>query len=288
MGSRASIGKVDSRLYTRAFALRAVHDFPEDFPITEASEGFRLGLFLPRHQESSVFCPARIVALCGQGLAVAWHPSEGQSPVRLALGALIFIESGRVLLHGWLRFLTSSAEVEVPYSGRDSHMIDEFLALLRHRYLPAPLGRHNTTQRSFGGMLDPKFAHAVSELDPGEQLICSFFSPAVRRTERRGVFRSEKWRPAEFLGVTDRRLLWITDCIDGRYERYGTASRYAPSGALSRLMFGESGKQREIVVDLRRRVRWKVPVPPEHWEDAGTFVRKVRNLRNYGKSSGRG
>jgi hypothetical protein len=125
--------------------------------------------------------------------------------------------------------------------------------------------------------LDLKFGYArSSEIDTGERVLVEFFSPAEKQIRRRWVFRFDHWSPADLVCFTDRRLLWITDRYEGRYQRYGSISRYAPLRDVSGLSCERTPDACQLRLALRPGVSWQVPVPVAMHEQAAGFAEEAR------------
>src|SRR3989442_337546 len=133
----AAASCVDSRLYRFVFGIRSPDDLPADFDPAETSEEFRIGVFLPtddlRPRDKERY-PARVLLLARRTLVILAHPSAKEPPSRIALDDLQFVESGEILLHGWLRFGARQLGRTLLYSTCASRPVDQFLRRLRGEY----------------------------------------------------------------------------------------------------------------------------------------------------------
>jgi hypothetical protein len=98
---------IDSRHYILAFELRSAGDCPPDFKLPASLAGFDTGVFLPRDDpdwfgRSSY--PPRLLLLKGRMLYIVAHPSARDAPALCEMGQISSVESGHMLLKGWLRF----------------------------------------------------------------------------------------------------------------------------------------------------------------------------------------
>jgi len=110
---------IDSRDYMLAFELRSIDDCPPDFELPSSMAGFDAGLFLPRGDRDWLgqpLYPPRILLLKGGWLHIVSHPSTGDLPRRCAIEQIASVESGQMLLKGWLRFTGSGFDCTVGYN----------------------------------------------------------------------------------------------------------------------------------------------------------------------------
>lgn len=274
--------QVDSRAYAFAYALRKISDFPADFPVTGADFGFVIGVFLPREQTGMFGTPRyppRILVLTEHHVIIATHPALGRDDVCVPLEKIAVIESGRFLLDGWLTIVTRDARHCFRYNARDSKPVDEFLLKLRELLLPARTGVASDRAVPFGSRLDLKFRNAkAAELDCGECILASFFSPAMRLTTQRWLFRRESWTAADYVAITDRRLLWITDRYDGHRQEFGTMNSYTSRSRLSGGRCTCSDMGCELAFRITEGIAWRVPVPLGSREQAEKFLDEVRQI----------
>jgi hypothetical protein len=173
------------------------------------------------------------------------------------------VESGHMLLKGWLRFAGSGFDCAVPYNTRGSPSVQTFLRHLRREWLGAGrTGELPESHRVDG--LDIKFSNALDgELDPGETVRSLAFQPPLRA------------RSGDLLVLTDRRLLWITDREKGFRSRYGSIASYAPLAAVRSVELGPDG----VLVALNGGLSWHVPVAPERLRDVAPIAQTLPPCR---------
>jgi hypothetical protein len=270
---------VDSRQYIIAYAIRSLEDAPADFPIPAGDVGFRMGLFLPRDKpdwfgRSSY--PARILLLSGGAIVILPHPKMGEPVIRISLQELLFVEAGHILLIGWLRFVEKDCEHKLPYNTRCQPSVEEFLRVLREEYLPGTPGMGPCGPFGFGEPLDVKFRNAEHfELDASERVLFRFFSPTTKMTRRRWMLRSKSRAPGDLVAVTDRRVLWITERVQERYELYGTVTRSAPFRALAQLTCQRTDGNCALSVKFASEASWRIPLPLERQAEAHRFAGEI-------------
>ncbi len=272
---------IDSRQYRFIYGIRSLADLPEDFPVPETNGGFRFGVFLPQ-DELRLFgrrYPARIVMLCPGSLVIRAHPSAGEAPTFVPLEAVQFVESGHILLYGWLRLVSNGSDRTLLYNTCASRAVDELLLRLREDCLPSFTGIHRPSGAGiFGPPSDLKMHNAEStELDPQEQVLLRFFSPVVSRNQKWWGYKRELRSPADLVLLTDRRLLWITDRYQDRYERYGTVCRYAGVGNVVDLACHPGEQGTVLTVQFRWGGPWRIPISSEMQAELHSFVDAARH-----------
>ncbi len=251
----SAVEEADSRQYRFAFIADSWDQLPADFGVPQASRGFRSALFLPRHDcgwfGRSLY-PPRVIFLYPDAIEICAHRSCYEEPTRIPLRELQFVEVGRILLSGWLRFAGERSDRILLYNTVSSRPVDWFLAALREAYVPAQAaGEYH--RAPFRGPLDLKFRNACrQELDLGEEMLVQFFHAARRTVRRIGPFKRESWSASDLLGITDRRILWITDRHCGRYQRYGRVTSFAPLASVS----GCAWRREPIRPEHCRHARW--------------------------------
>lgn len=225
----------DSRQYRYPYLIRIKDDIPTDFGGTLPA--FRNGLFLPRDDPDwfgrSAYAP-RIVLLTPGALYIYVHPAARDGPSEIPVDECLTIESGHALLMGWLTFRGRKADRTLPYNTRINRPVHEFLRALLAEF-PVPRQSSDFPRLApLGEPLNLKFRNALAdELNPGEEILTSFFNPA--REEKRGLwFLSwKRWTPADLVVLTSRRVLWITDRHHGEHLMYGSVCHSAPIGGIA-------------------------------------------------------
>jgi hypothetical protein len=260
--------------------------------------------------------PTRILLLSGAAIVILSHPKTREPVVRIPLPELLFVEAGHILLIGWLRFVENGSEHRLPYNTRSARPIEEFLRVLREEYLPGTSGRacpaptlrpgrgegvpsgslapapHVPSGRErdhavgasggasgFGEPLDLKFRNAeYFELDAGERVLFRLFSPATRKIRRHWIFRWESRAPGDLVALTNRRVLWITDRVQERYEAYGTVTRFAPVRALAQVTCQRTAESCALSVEFSSEASWRIPLSPERRAGADRFAEECGSV----------
>jgi hypothetical protein len=222
---------IDSNRCAIAYQVRSLRDVPACFQVPEADHAFQSGLFLPREQPNWLgksSYAARVVLLSARALVTLTHPNSKAPAVRIPLQDLLFFEVGHNTRRGWLRFVEKGIEHRLPYERHCDRAVGEFLRAFREAYLPGN-GLSTIAPSEFGEEPDLKFDNAERfELLPGEQVLFQFFSQANKSLTARWLLPWESWTASDLLAVTSRRVLWITDRVEGRYDFYATVTRSAP------------------------------------------------------------
>ena len=273
---------VDSRQYIFAYSIRSLPDLPGDFPVPQADNGFRIGIFLPRDPPDwfghSAY-PPRIVLLSRDAIMVFAHPKFGEAPIRIPLADLAYYETGHFLLIGWLRMGAGQTEINLPYNTRSQRAVDEFLFELERTYLPARQETGDARESSttvFGSSLDIKFANALKGiLDIGERVQVCFFNPPFERWCKSWLFRVRTYDAGDLIALTSRRIMWVTDRRKEHHDRYGTVTRAAPAYTVIGARCERTGIDIDLTIHFISGVTWIVPLPFERYEVARRFAQQI-------------
>ncbi len=286
MGDRPVI---DSRDYIVAFELRSTDDCPPDFELPYSVAGFETGLFLPRGDRDwfgRPSYPPRILLLKDGALHIFSHPSTGEQPRQVAMDQIASVESGHILLKGWLRFTGAGFDHSVPYNTRGFRSVFRFMRRFRDELLRGGLRLANSPV-PFGEGLDVKFANALAlELDSGESVLMRAFQAPTQMVSRTWLLPRHHWIAGDLLALTSRRLLWITDRERGSHSRYGSVASYAPFDAVLGINLTSGRSGHILQVGLNDGSSWQVPIPLNSpWdcrriaEDFGAAI-KIQRRRN--------
>jgi hypothetical protein len=219
---------VDSRDYIVPFAIANLEAVPRDFARSDLP-GFHCGVFLPR-PDPGLFgrssCPPRVLLLTCSTLVVLNHPSGGVPPAEIMLSDISSLETGNMLLRGWMDIGAGKTASRVEYNTRCYSPIHDFLRELRRAVFPRVKGG-DIQWAHFGDEFDDvKFSRAGdSELDAEEIVGPSFLSLPRRHVRRVWMIHGEIWQPGDLVTLTDRRFIWITDRYKGVREPYGRVTR---------------------------------------------------------------
>jgi hypothetical protein len=274
---------VDSRRYIVAFQLRSANDWPPDFELPSTLAGFDTGIFLPRDDpdwfgRSSY--PPRILLLQGSALHMVSHPTAGEPPRRWELEQISSVESGHMLLKGWLRFTGPGFDCTIRYNTRGFPPVHGFMRCFRDRLPRDPsgagpwpattaalLGPPETSEGPLGTSLDIKFTNALArELDSGEIVVMQVFQPPREERSRSWLLLRRRAIAGDLLALTGRRLLWITDRERGYYSRFGSIASYAPFDAVASIGLTSGGGGDMLQVDLNSGSAWQIPMTSESRE----------------------
>jgi len=267
---------VDSRQYRFAYEIATLSDAPDDFDLSGASEHTLGGLFLPRDDPAwfGRSVPPRVLLISPSDLTMFSHPYAGISPIMLPLASIDIVESGHALLIGWIHIHYADATIMLPYNTRSARPVDRFIRRLRTLVFSPACTPHNH-ERTFGAELDIKFRNARrEEIDDGECIYASFFQPPTELPRRFGWLSLRRWSPGDFIALGDRRVLWISDRIDGRYDRYGVVARYGRIASRSTLEFHPD--RRDLVLSLGANQTWRIPIRAEWVGTALSFTERTR------------
>jgi hypothetical protein len=231
--------------------------------------GFDAGLFLPRDDpdwfgRSSY--PPRILLLKRGALHIVFHPNAGEPPRRWELERISSVESGHMLLKGWLRFTGSGFDCTVRYNTRGLPPVLRFMQAFRAKLLRGARP-HGTSVVQYGAGLDIKFGNALAgELDSAETVLMHVFRPPEVRPGRWPLSR-RRMIAGDLLALTDRRVLWITDRDGGSYSRFGSIASYAPFDAEASIGITTGRRGDMLQVDLKSGSAWSLPMMSESREE---------------------
>jgi hypothetical protein len=265
--------EIDSRQYAFAYLIRSPEQIPADFPVPEFAR-YRIVLFLPRDDPDwfgrRAYAP-RILLLDQDAIVVLTHPRYDVPQVRLALEDLLYYEIGHILLIGWMRFITIGPEILLPFNTRSGRLINEFLNALGQQFLTNRTDCASEQKVEFGLPLDIKFKNCLAmAIGPGERVCATWFHPPVRKVRRWGPFRVRAETGGDLVAVTDRRVLWITDQCQDRYERYASIVSSTPMHRVMNIEVQENA----LVIRLDASASWSIQIPAEGCAEA--FARSMR------------
>lgn len=260
---------VDSRAYAYAYLLRTTGDLPADFPVDRE---FTLGLFLPQEQAGRFGrprYPARILLLERNELWLYVHPSLGEAEIAAPLSGVLVMETEKFLLDCNVKFVLWDREYDVPYSARDEDRVSEFIFVVKQRILKPATLTVFVDAAKFGDSLTLAFANFErQELLVGEVVIAGLFI-APKKQLVKGLFRdTATWQPAEYIALTNRRLLWMTDRFEGFRHEYGVHCRYCGIRRVRELALRDT----ELVVGIGTQ-SWKIEVGSAYREPAEQFAK---------------
>jgi hypothetical protein len=274
---------MDSRCYLFIFPIRGSDDIPADYPFAIKQLAFDTGVFLPQ-DESNWWTrpprfPARLLLLAGRLLHIIPHPLSGEPPVAIPLDDLVQLETGTVLLFGWLKFVTAKEVLELRYNTRASRPLEIFLRDLKSRWISQQDPLKITHPQIYGEELDVKFRFEVSDEIRGEESIVLQYFRAPQQFEHRWFgFRRETGTAGHLLLVTSAsRLLWVTDHYQNYRELYAAIRHNAPLSTLSDVRLAQEKEQLFLLLDFQAATSWCLPVEQKN-EDWSLVRDNLRRL----------
>lgn len=257
---------MDSREYRFIYPVNTNSDIPADFPKEIRASCFEAGVFLPQDDSNwydrAPKYPAQLLLLRAQTLCIFPHPSSGQETVEIPLRDLTQLETGYILLLGWVKFMTRDSVHEIVYNTRASHPLEKFTAFLRKRWLLEETRGTNETLTTFGDELDVKFRNSLHfEIGVDETVLLQFFQAAVKTEKRVLLLRRVKWLAGHLVFSTSaRRIVWITDHYKRYRELYAAISRSAPLRLLESCLLQVLDEQLHLTVSFQGGNVWRIPV----------------------------
>jgi hypothetical protein len=278
-----ALGPVDSRSYIYALPIRSANDLPGDFDFPDDLREFSHGVFLPRAEPDwlgrTPYAP-RVVLLSEDSLVIFAHPASGEATHIIPFRELQFVEHGHFLLVGWISFVSSQGVRELNFNTRTSPPVEELLSMLSKQCARPFNILDNLPCVSFGGALDIKFQNAeLAALDRDERVLIRFFNP-TREKRRRvwGLFPIESHEPADYLAVTNRRVLWITERNRNAYARYGSIVRSAPLGNIIDVSVDGAGPECCVVCRFKGGASWDLMLPADQSGAAAAFADRALSV----------
>ena len=266
----------DSGLYIIALPLHSRKDIPEDFELP-GNIGFSRGVFLPGADASWVETgpyPPRIVLTSQDAVTVVAHPTSGEPMQVIPLREIQFTEYAHMLLVGWISFASAQGSRTLLFNTRTNGPVEDFLRELTNQYAPAVDPATFDDGVNFGNELDLKFRNAeLGALIPEERVLVRFFN-ATRQT------RSRAWRilpiqshdPADYLALTNRRLLWITERNRAYYDPYGVVQRSAPIANVAEISTHHTTGNCGVLCRFVNGGSWCIPLPNDQFDAGAAFV----------------
>ena len=222
-----------------------------------------MGVFLPQ-DDTNWFArvpayPARLLLLSDRQLSIVAHPSSGQPAVDLPFDELVQLETGNILLLGWIQFSTSTAIYRLVYNTRASRPLDDFIAAVRRRWLSGTRHVQTAPARVFGHELDIKFRNLLRcSLDREEAVLLQYFMPPLEYKTRRLILLETEFRAGHLLALTsDNRILWLTDEHRGRCERYAGIAVSAPAWLLHSCKVNRSAAGYDLKLEFKAGASWE-------------------------------
>lgn len=271
---------VDSRLYIVALALHSRKDVPEDFDLSVDFRDFSFGVFLPGAEKSwfqRAPAPPRVVLASPNTVTIMAHPASGESMRAIPLREIQFIEYGHLLLVGWLSFASVQGTRTLLFNTRTNGPVEDFLGELTNKYAPAIDALTPDDGVCFGHDLDLKFRNAqLAVLLPDERVLVRFFN-ATRQTRSRawGILPLQSHDPADYLALTNRRLLWLTERNRAYYDPYGVIQRSTPLANLAELSIHHTGRKCGVECRFVNGGSWYVPLPNDQSDAVASFIERT-------------
>lgn len=270
---------IDSRQYIYSFPLRSVADIPADFIELQGAKLPLAGVFLPQdgRRKRKVCSPACVLLLYERGIATTFHPSSERPGIYIPLNSLKEIETGRFLLLGWITLTWTGGRLRLPYNTCNDLVITSFIKRVENVWLPPEAVPGNSRCMQFGAPLCGKFAQAAAhELLVGETPLMCLFQPARYRFTCWGTPGGGVPIAGDLLMATVRRLIWIEERRNGRYEPYGTVSHSASVSSLAHVQTSMVSKDSELNINFTGGERWRIPLQKGMERDSNGFAIALR------------
>lgn len=265
-------GSADSRQYAAAFPLGNAGDLPRDFQLAGDVLKFSFGVFLPlfETEPGRPPHPPTAILLHQTHLVIA---ALGARPRIIPLRNLQYIEYGHFLLQGWIGLLTNGRMSRFPFNTIKSDAVEELMRRLTTAWAPESLLCSPTPDSVPAADLDPKFRYAeAAALGPEEQILTRFFSRTRMSPLRILDGRPPHRNAGDYLALTSRRLVWITERNRGCYEPYGSILRFSPLRNLTDIFVHCSGRNCGLFCRLKAGTLWYVPLESQAIDQGFAFT----------------
>lgn len=257
---------MDSRAYVFIFPINSPVDVPIDFRSAVQDRVFEQGVFLPQ-DDTNWFnrppkFPARLLLLSDNQVSIVAHPSFGEPALDLSFDELVQLETGNILLLGWVQFSTAVASHRLVYNTRASRSLDDFIAAVRRKWLRGTGHVQPLPVKAFGHDLEIKFRNLLHySLDRDEAALLRYFRPPVEFQTRWLVFPRIQSRPGHLIALTSgNRLLWLKDEHRGRCERYAGITVSAPAWLLHRCTATKNLDRYDFEIQFKAGPPWRFAV----------------------------
>lgn len=257
---------MDSRAYVFIFPINSRADIPSDFRMAVQDREFEKGIFLPQ-DDTNWFTrlpkfPARLLLLGEHGLSIVAHPSARQPAIDIALDELVQLETGTILLLGWIQLSTGTATHHLIYNTRASRCLDDFIAAVRRRWLHATGYVRPVPVKVFGQELEIKFSNLLHySLDRDEDVLLRYFMAPVEFKTRWLIFHRVKSRQGHLVALTSgNRLLWLKDEHRGRRERYAGITVSAPAWLVDGCTVTTDRDRNDFEIQFKSGPPWRFAV----------------------------
>jgi hypothetical protein len=268
--------------YTYAYLVGQREHLPTDFPLDVDFEQVVSGMFLPARAYGrlrGLRSPACIVLLLPRLLLVSLNPREGGTQRSIPLHEILAIESRRVFPEGRITVRTANSTHEWPYDLHAEGFVTEFMYQLRQSLLAYEETQRSPGRSIFGEPLNHKFGCAESDnLDRGEPVTARFFSAPATTIRKRWFFRIKLPVPGEYVAMTSRRAVYITDRVDGIYQPTGIMSCYVPLRHIVEIGLHCQEESCEMNLALYGGICWRVPIQLDSYDEAESFVKQARRV----------
>ena len=281
---RAGRWAADPRQYIFSFPICSLAEVPSNFSLPFEAAPLVAGVFLPQHTAGwpgRRKSPARILLLTASEIVAAACACEPETAVRIPLHQIVSVESGRILLLGWLAVNWEGGRSEWPYNTCNRRAVDAFLTALKNRWLPPPAISRQSDLEIYGAPPSLKFIYAqAEELLEDEIPLARFFQPAVCRLGGRWWPRRKTWSAGDLLLATSQRLLWIEERYKGRYERYGTVHHSAALASLVGAVLTQQDRTAWMTIGFCSGESWEIPLQESMAQEAAKFSAALRRIQN--------
>lgn len=268
--------------YTHAYLIYRHDHLPTDFPVEADFAKLVCGLFLPPRRQGRfavAACPARILLLFPDMVAIIPYPATGSPRLNLRLNEIVVIEQRQLFPDASITMRASKAIHEWPYGVHEGGLVGEFLFQLRQLFLANEPKERTAGRGIFGEPLDHKFGCGESDyVDRSEALTARFFSAPSTLVQKRWLFPTKVAVPGEYLALTSRRILWLSDQIEGVYQPAGMMAKYVPLRHISDIRFRRQENACEIRLEFSANIRWRVPIQTDFCDEAESFTKQTQRL----------
>jgi hypothetical protein len=270
-------GSVDSRCFASVFPLSNASDLPRDFELAEDLARFSFGVFLPLFETAPARPPHPPTAILLYPCQVV-IAARGARPRIIPLSNLQYVEYGHFLLQGWIGFITNGRMNRFPFNTVKRHAIDELMRRLTTTWAP----ENYSLPASHGAPavdLDLKFRYAEADArGPRETILTRIFSRTRVSSSQVLDGRPPHRNAGDYLAITSRRLLWITERNRGCYEPHGSILRFAPLKNLTDIFVHCSGRNSGLFCRLKGGTLWYIPLESQGIDQGYWFADQAHQI----------
>jgi hypothetical protein len=269
-------GSVDSRCFASVFPLSNASDLPRDFELAEDLARFSFGVSpAVRDSTSATASPADCDSFVPMpsGDSGAWREASDYPAVESSIRRVRALSVARLD-----RFHYQRANEQVPVQHGKK---------VRHRRTDAQIDHYvGTGELLFAGLARSAGGGPRSEVSlrrsrcawSPRTILTRIFSRTRVSSSQVLDGRPPHRNAGDYLAITSRRLLWITERNRGCYEPHGSILRFAPLKNLTDIFVHCSGRNSGFFCRLKGGTLWYIPLESQGIDQGYWFADQAHQI----------